>query len=398
MSLLPQSGTAKARIAAQAAQTQARDIIDMSGGEIWAELIQPIREGALQAIADNAARYTETIGMLALREAVAEKISFETGQSFSRDEVAITAGAKQALYNIAMCLFDPGDQVIIPSPYWGTFPAQVKLAGGTPVFVETRSNGFIPRIEDMERVVTPLTRAIIVNTPNNPTGAIYDRQTLILIARLAVERKLWVIFDECYAPFVHDGSVHHPIVSLVPEVREHLVIVNAFSKSLALTGWRIGYLAAPPRLVRAVDTLQGHMTSNPNVIAQAAILHYLRNHDRRHEARLLSRLQMSRQEGLAALSRLRTVPVPQAQGGFYFYLDLGCSRSGAQQQGSVSDAQNAARLILEEAGVATVPGTAFGDRDGIRLSYGIDPALVREGCERVVAQLNARASPDRSST
>jgi aspartate aminotransferase len=394
MSLLPVSATAKARLAATEARSRALELIDMSGGEIWAELIEPIREGALQAIADNATRYTPTIGTPALREAVAEKISFETGEIWLRDEVAITAGAKQALYNTAMCLFDPGDQVIIPAPYWGTFPVQAKLAGATPVFVETRWNAFIPRIEDIERVLTAKTRAIIVNTPNNPTGAVYDRETLTRIAMLAVKHRLWVIFDECYGTFVHDGSVHYPIVSLVPELRERLVIINAFSKSLALTGWRIGYLAAPARLVQAVNTLQSHITSNPNIIAQSAILHYLNNRARQYEDGLRSRLQQSRQEGLAALSRLRSLPVPRSQGGFYFYLDLGPWRRGSEQEAN-GDADNVHRVLLEETGVATVPGSAFGDPQGLRLSYGIDPALVREGCDRVVARLNAWASQER---
>lgn len=393
MSLLPASATAKARLAATEAQSRALELIDMSGGEIWAELIAPIREGALQAIAGNAARYTPTIGMPALREAVAEKIASETGQIWLRDEVAITAGAKQALYNTAMCLFDPGDHVIIPVPYWGTFPAQAKLAGATPVFVETRGNAFIPRVEDIERVLTAKTRAIIVNTPNNPTGAVYDRETLTRIATLAVERRLWVIFDECYGTFVHDGSVHYPIVSLVPELRERLVIVNAFSKSLALTGWRIGYLAAPARLVQAVNTLQSHTTSNPNVIAQSAILHYLNNRDRQYEDGLRSRLHQSRQEGLAALSCLSSLSVPRSQGGFYFYLDLHTWRSGLDQEGANGDADNIHRFLLN-AGVATVPGSAFGDPQGLRLSYGIDPALVRQGCDRVVACLNAWTSEE----
>ncbi|MFK4259882.1 aminotransferase class I/II-fold pyridoxal phosphate-dependent enzyme [Agrobacterium tumefaciens] len=382
------SGTAAARAAAKAAADAGKEIVDLTAGEIWSDLAPTIRDGAIEAIQKGANRYTDTIGLIELREALARKVSLETGQVWQPDEIAVTSGAKQALFNTAMVLLNPGDEVIIPSPYWTTFPAQVMIAGATPVFVDTRSNGYIPLIEDIRAVVTERTRAIVINTPANPTGAVYDVQTLVAIAELANNRNLWIIFDECYGDFVHAHQTHHPIVSLVPEVRSRTVIINAFSKSLALTGWRIGYLAAPKDVVNAVKALQSHTTSNPNVIAQHAVLAHLRRDDGVYQANLRSQLARSRQIGLGVLSGLSHVPVPQAQGGFYFYLDLSELLKVTASGGPVT-ADDVVNSLLSEAGVAAVSGTAFGDPSGLRLSYGIPPEMLETGLSRLVLRLNA---------
>ncbi len=382
------SGTAAARAAAKAADA-GKEIVDLTAGEIWSELAPAIREGAIDAINKGVNRYTDTIGMMELREALARMVSIETGQRWRADEIAVTSGAKQALFNVVMTLINPGDQVIIPAPYWASFPAQVQIAGGTPVHLDTRGNGYVPRIDDIERVITPLTRAIVVNTPGNPSGAVYDAATLAAIARLAIERKLWIIFDECYGSFTYNGHEHHPIVSLVPEVRAWTVIVNAFSKSLALTGWRIGYLAAPKELISAVKALQSHTTSNPNVVAQHAVLRHLDEGDGAFEAGLRGQLTTARQTGLTVLSGLQRVQVPKAQGGFYFYLDLSSLLRPTPGDSHAKTADDIVAALLREAGVAGVSGNAFGDPMGLRLSYGIPPEQLKAGLGRLVGVLNA---------
>jgi aspartate aminotransferase len=387
--LFKSSGTAAARAAAKAAADAGMEIVDLTAGEIWSNLAPTIHLGALDAIGQGLNRYTDTVGTSELREALARKIAVETGQLWRADEIAVTNGAKQALFNLAMTLINPGDQVIIPAPYWTTFPAQVRIAGGTPVFVETRDNGYVPRIEDIERVITPLTRAIIINTPNNPTGAVYDAETLKSIAHLAIKHDFWVIFDECYGSFIHAERRHHSIVSLVPEARDRTVIVNAFSKSLALTGWRIGYLAGPQDLVQAVKALQSHTTSNPNIVAQHAVLHHLREGDGSYEARLKSQLSSARQVGLSLLRRLQHVPLPQADGGFYFYLDLSDLLRAGKGNPQTLTADDVVSALLSNAGVAGVSGTAFGDPMGLRLSYGIPPEMLETGLKRLVHVLNA---------
>lgn len=387
--LFGSSGTAAARAAAKAAADAGKEIIDLTAGEIWSDLSPAIRDGAIDAINKNVNRYTDTIGMMELREALARKVSLDTGQIWKAEEIAVTSGAKQALFNAAMVLLNPGDEVIIPAPYWTTFPAQILIAGGTPVFVDTRSNGYVPRLEDLKAAVTDRTRAILINTPNNPSGAVYDVQTLIGIAELAINRNLWIIFDECYGDFVHGHQTHHPIVSVVPEVRARTVIVNAFSKSLALTGWRIGYLAGPKEVVGAVKALQSHTTSNPNVIAQHAVLSHLQHGDGSYESRLRSQLASARHIGLNILSSLTRTPVPKAQGGFYFYLDLADLLKPALANGAAANADEIVNSLLSQAGVAAVSGTAFGDPAGLRLSYGIPPEKLEAGLSRLVEVLNA---------
>ncbi|MCV9947468.1 aminotransferase class I/II-fold pyridoxal phosphate-dependent enzyme [Rhizobium sp. BT-175] len=382
------SGTAAARAAAKAAADAGKEIIDLTAGEIWSDLAPAIRDGAIEAIHKGINRYTDTIGLIELREALARKVSLQTGQRWQSDEVAVTSGAKQALFNTAMALLNPGDEVIIPSPYWTTFPAQIMIAGATPVFVETRSNGYVPLIEDIKAAVTEQTRAIVINTPANPTGAVYDVQTLVAIAELAINRNFWIIFDECYGDFVHRHQTHHPIVSLVPEVRSRTVAINAFSKSLALTGWRVGYLSAPKDVVNAVKALQSHTTSNPNVIAQHAVLAHLRQDDGAYQANLRSQLARSRQIGLSVLSGLSRVPVPNAQGGFYFYLDLSELLKATASSVAVT-ADDVVNSLLSEAGVAAVSGTAFGDPSGLRLSYGIPTEMLETGLSRLVEMLNS---------
>lgn len=389
IALFKSSGTAAARIAAKAAAASGRDVIDLTAGEIWSELAPSVRDGAIAAINRNLNRYTDTVGLLELRQALAAKVSAETAQPWSADEIAVTSGAKQALFNAAMALLSPGDEVLIPAPYWTTFPAQAVIAGGIPVFIETRNSNYVPRLADLAAAITSKTKAIVVNTPSNPTGTIYDRDTLAGIAQLAVDRDLWIIFDECYGAFAHAPHTHHSIVSVAPGARDRTLIVNSFSKSLALTGWRIGYLAGPAPVISAVKALQSHTTSNPNVIAQHALLHFLERGDPAFQLQLQRQVAKARALGLSILSTLTLVPRPAAQGGFYFYLDLTELQRCANRKGRDINADDVVNTLLMEADVATVSGTTFGDPAGVRLSYGIDLELLDRGLRRLTAALNA---------
>ncbi|QPB24489.1 aminotransferase class I/II-fold pyridoxal phosphate-dependent enzyme [Rhizobium sp. 007] len=387
--LFGSSGTAAARAAAKAAADAGKEIIDLTAGEIWSDLAPTIRDGAIDAINKGVNRYTDTVGMAELRDALARKVSVETSQIWTADEIAVTTGAKQALFNTAMVLLNPGDEVIVPAPYWTTFPAQVLIAGAKPVFVDTRGNGFVPRLEDLKSAITGKTRAIIVNTPGNPTGVVYDRATLAGIAALAIEHDFWVIFDECYGAFTHSTHIHHSIVTVAPEVRSRTLIINVFSKTLALTGWRIGYLAGPRDFISTVKALQSHTTSNPNVIAQHTVLAHLERGDGSYENQLRAQLASARQQGLKILSSLERVPVPRAQGGFYFYLDLSDLLRPTILNGATRNADDVVHTLLSRAGVAGVSGTAFGDPLGLRLSYGIPLDRLKAGLGQLVETLNA---------
>ena len=333
-------------------------------------------------------RYTDTLGIDPLRHAVAKKVSRRTGQFWEPGEIAMTAGAKQALFNAALAILNPGDEVIIPQPYWGTFPAQVKLAGGSPVPLPTYESGYLPRVEDLVAALTPATRAVILNTPNNPTGRVYDRDLLAQLAAVAKAHDIWLLFDECYDEFVHGPDSHVNLLEVAPEVRPRTLIVNAFSKSLALTGWRLGYLAGPKEVVTAVRAIQSHTTSNPNVIAQHAVLAYLEAGDDSFLRETRAHLSFNRTRGLQILSDLKDVPLPAAEGGFYFYLDLRQVLARLAPQDPPASADDIAHRLLAEADVAGVPGNAFGDPTGLRLSYGVATEALERGLIRLVEVMN----------
>ncbi|MGY8685112.1 aminotransferase class I/II-fold pyridoxal phosphate-dependent enzyme [Bradyrhizobium sp. UFLA05-153] len=389
LSLFSGSGTAAAREASEAAAAAGRQVIDLAAGEVIIESPLSVREGAITAINAGANRYTDSIGMPPLRKAVAEKLSAETGFDWNADDIVITAGAKQGLLDAVLTVIDPGDEVIIIRPCWPTFPSQVLLAGAKPVFVEARPPTYIPDITTIRAAVTPHTKAIIINSPNNPTGAVYDRTTLQAIGDLAISYQLWIVSDECYSSFVFTGAHHESIVMAHPGVRSRTILVSAFSKELAITGWRLGYFAAPREIVSAAKKLQSHTTSNPNVIAQHAILHHLLVGDGSFERAMHQRLSVARNTGLLILSDLNEVATPSAKGSFFFYLDLSRLVSGLPVRSPIRSADDIARLILDEADVACVAGTTFGDVNGLRLSFGAPPDLMETGLRRVVETLNS---------
>ncbi|MCP3460755.1 aminotransferase class I/II-fold pyridoxal phosphate-dependent enzyme [Bradyrhizobium sp. CCGUVB23] len=381
-------GQTAIRTAGKEGTARGEDIIDLTAEEIWSELAPSVREGAIAAINGNLNCYTDQIGLLALRHALARKLSAETAQPWSADEIAVTSGAKQALFNAALALLNPGDEVLIPAPYWTTFPTQVIIAGGTPIFVESRHNNYVPRLTDLAAAITSRTKAVVVNTPNNPTGTVYDRDTLSGIAQLARDRNFWIIFDESYGAFVHPPHLHHSILSVAPQARDRILIVNSFSTSLALTGWRIGYIAGPKAVVSAVKALQTHTTSNPNVIAQHALLYHLNSGDSAFELKLQRHISDARVLGLSILSDLKLVSPPAAQGGLFFYLDLSGFQRRPTANGCEFNPDDIADALLMNAGVATVSGTAFGDPSGLRLSYGVDLELLGKGLRRLTTTLN----------
>ncbi|MBP1299786.1 pyridoxal phosphate-dependent aminotransferase [Bradyrhizobium elkanii] len=388
ISLLSGSGTATAREAATRAAATGCQIIDLAAGEVIIQPPSSVREGAIAAIKAGTNRYTDSIGLSPLRKKVAEKLSAETGLAWNAEDIVITAGAKQGLLDAALAVLDPGDEVIIIRPYWPTFPSQVLLAGARPVFVDAHAPTYIPDVDAIGGAITRHTKAIIINSPNNPTGAVYDRAILRAIGDLAINYQLWIVSDECYSSFVFTGARHESILMAYPELRSRTILVNAFSKELAITGWRLGYFAAPPEIVSATKKLQSHTTSNPNVIAQYAILHHLQVGDGRFELEMHQRLSQARNTGLLILSGLHDVTIPGAKGSFFFYLDLSSLVTSLPDRGLVRSTDDIARLLLEETGVASVAGRAFGDVNGLRLSFGAPPHLLESGLKRVVETLN----------
>ncbi|WP_342739979.1 aminotransferase class I/II-fold pyridoxal phosphate-dependent enzyme [Bradyrhizobium sp. B117] len=389
ISLLSSPGTAAAREAARAAAATGRQIIDLAAGEVVIEPPSSVREGAIAAIKAGTNRYTDSIGLTPLRKAIAEKLSAETGIAWNTEDIVVTAGAKQGLLDAALAVLDPGDEVIIIRPCWPTFPSQVLLAGAKPVFVDAQPPTYIPDIDAIRAVVGSHTKAIIVNSPNNPTGAVYDRATLRAIGDLAINYEMWIISDECYSSLVFTGTRHESIVMAHPGVRSRTILINAFSKELAITGWRLGYFAAPREIIAAAKKLQSHTTSNANVIAQHAILHHLQVGDGSFEREMHERLCQARNTGLLILSGLHDVATPGAGGSFFFYLDLTRLISLLPAESPVRSTDDIARLLLDEAGLASVAGRTFGDVNGLRLSFGAPPDLLELGLKRMVETLNS---------
>lgn len=387
MSFLTKFDTA-ARKQATIAGTVGGQIIDLTRDEVLIEHPSFLREEAIPGI--NAGMNScDSIGLTPLRKAIAAKLSAEMGDCWKTEDIVITAGAPQALFHVALAVLNPNDEAIVIRPCWTTLPLQILLTGATPVFVDALRPRYIPDVSAIRAAVTPSTKAILINSPNNPTGAVYYRSTLENIGELALNSQLWIISDERYSSSVFTGARRHvSIVTAHPGVRSQTIVINEFSNEPRINDWTLGYLAAPAEIVFALRTLQRHTKSIPNVVAQHAILHHLQFGEKTFNRQLHERLAGARNMGLHILSDLRDVSPPRADGSLFFYLDLSRLLSSLPTGSAIQSAADVARLLLEEANVACVPGDAFGDINGLRLSFGTPPDLLEIGLKRIVETLN----------
>lgn len=381
--LISPPSTGKIRGIANSLKEAGVHVINFAAGELDVDTTATVKQAAKAAVDAGRNIYTPALGLNSLRKLVAQEVSRRCGVEYQPSEVGITAGAKQALYNTAMVLFDPGDEVLIPQPYWVTFPAQVEIAGAKPVFIDTKPTGYHLLASHVERALTPQTRGIIINTPNNPTGAVYAAEELAEIARLALERDFWIVFDECYASLVRGGHSHTNIVKICPAAKERAVLVNSFSKSHALTGWRVGYAAAPAAVIKAMENLQGHTTSNPNSIAQYAVQAALENENGEfitNVNRLLDqRVALVRE----LLDQMDGISIAPAEGAFYLFVNVEAKIGKSFRGEVVGNVDQLCELALKHANVAAVSGSAFGDPSAIRISYAISTEDVVEGFRRL---------------
>jgi aspartate aminotransferase len=381
--ILEPPSTSRMRELANELRAAGSDVINFAAGELDGDASELIKQAAKRAIDSGCNKYTPTLGMKQLRKGIADHVSRRCGIRYEWDEIAVTAGAKQALYDAAMVLLNPGDEVVIPRPYWMTLPAQVALAGAKPVFVDTRETGYRLTAEGVERVMTAATKAVIINSPNNPTGVVYDRDALLRIAEMALERGFWMIFDECYSELVRQGARHSNVVQLLPDSRAQTIIVNSFSKSHAVTGWRIGYACGPKDVISAMENLQAHTTSNPCSISQYAALAVLQNDDDRFmkgvNAVLEDRLRMAK----LIIDSMPEISCAPAEGAFYLFLNIEKKLGKSYKGRRIRSVEALSELILSEAKVAVVSGAAFGDASGLRVSYAIGTKQVEEGLGRM---------------
>ncbi len=359
------------------------DIVDFGPGEPDFATPRAVAEAGKRAIDRGFTKYTHASGTRTLREAIAERYNRRYGLRLGQEHVIAGNGGKQELFNIMLALVSEGDEVIVPAPYWVSFPDQVAFAGGTPVFATLDpDNLFRPRLSDLEAVATERTRGVILNSPSNPTGAVIRESELEPIVEWCVARDAFLVFDETYELFVYDGNVHASAMRWFERHPETVIIVNSMSKTFAMTGWRLGYAIAHPQIVSALGKIQSHSTSNPNTIAQHAALEALSGVDddvqRMYDAYCERRAWL-----VPALNDLPGICCTDPDGAFYVFPDVG-AHFGKRE---ITDSTSFASYLLDEARVAVVPGIAFGADEFVRISYATSMERLREGIARIDAAL-----------
>jgi len=363
------------------------DVIGFGAGEPDFDTPEHIREAAMTAIREGYTRYTPSGGAPELKEAICEKMWRDHNLRYQPSQIVVSNGAKHSLANIFNAILDEGDEVIIPAPYCVSYPEMVKLAGGKPVFmVPDEKDGHMITTALLEKHLTPRTRAIVVNSPGNPSGQIYSREELQDIAAIAHKHDLWIISDEIYEKLIYGGANHISIASLDEETKKRTVVVNGVSKSYAMTGWRIGYTASVPELAAAMDNIQSHLTSNPNSIAQKAALAALRGpQDCVEQMRRV--FDARRHYMVQRIEKMPLLTCKEPLGAFYVFVNAG-QACGRHFRGTlINSADELAAQLLEHYRVAVVPGRGFGAPTYLRLSYATSEENIRKGLDRLEAFL-----------
>ena len=387
---LAPSSTLAVQAKAKELRAKGIDVISFGAGEPDFDTPERIKEAAIQALRRGQTKYTEVGGIPELRAAVCAKLKRDNGLDYEPAEILVSCGAKHTLYNIATALLNPGDELIVPSPFWVSYPEQARLLGAVPVTVETReSTGFDLDPALIRAAVTPLTKLIVLNSPNNPTGAVFSREAVTRVAQIAVECGLWVVSDECYEPLTFEGR-HVSIASLGPEIKERTLVVNTCSKAYAMTGWRIGYAAGPRALIRAMTDVQSQVTSNPSSVAQWAAVEALSG-PQDDVAKMAGEFDRRRRLIIAGLNALPGVTCGMPKGAFYAFANVSglFGRTWVQngRHTTLKGSVDVAAFLLEAARVAVVPGVDFGSDSHVRLSYATSDALISEGLERMRAAI-----------
>lgn len=368
---------------AKALKAQGADIINLSVGEPDFDTPEHIKEAAIKAIRDGFTKYTPVGGIIELKQAIIGKLQGDYGLSYRPEEIMVSTGGKQVLYNIAQAILDPGDEVILPVPYWVSYPAIVELAGGVVRYLPCDpKKGFALDVGAIGAMVTNRTKAIILNSPSNPTGAVYSSDDLKAVAELAIKRNIVVITDDIYDSIRFDGKGPENVASLVPEAKANTLIVNGVSKTYAMTGWRIGYMAGPEAVVKAATKIQSQSTSNPNSIAQKAAVAALTG-PQDCVKKMCAAFKERKDFVMERLNAMPGVNCVVPGGAFYVFPDLS-SYYGAQFSGkAIEGSLDLADYLLDAVKLAAVPGIAFGDDRFVRFSYAADITTLKEGMDRL---------------
>jgi len=386
---IAESATLKVDAKAKALQAEGKAVISYAAGEPDFPTPAHIVEAAVAAAKDpKNHRYTPAVGLPELREAIAIKTQADSGTEITASQVVVTNGGKQAVYQAFAVLLDPGDEVILPSPYWTTYPEAIALAGGRAVEVFAGSDqNYMVTVEQLEAARTPKTKAMLLCSPSNPTGSVYSLDQIKAIGEWALANQIWIVSDEIYQNVIYDGKKAYSITEVVPEMKDLTIMVNGVAKSYAMTGWRLGWMAGPVDVMKAAANLQSHLSSNVNNIAQRAAIAALTG-PQDEVKKMVEAFDRRRHLAVAELAKINGWLAPMPEGAFYVYSDvrglLGKSWGGKQ----INTSLELCDYILDAAEVAMVPGEAFGPSGYVRMSYALGDAQITEGIQRLQKLFN----------
>jgi aspartate aminotransferase len=364
-------------------QAQGIHVISFGAGEPDFDTPENIKQAAVRAMEEGFTKYTAVGGIDELKDAVIHKFQRDNGLTYKRSQILVSCGGKHSFYNLSQALFDKGDEVIVPSPYWVSYPPMVALAEATPVILETQEgNGFKIRPEDLKRVLTPRTKALILNSPNNPAGSAYTKRELEQIAGLALSHPFFVISDEIYEKIVYDGFEFVSIASLGEEIKKRTMIVHGVAKTYSMTGWRIGYAAGPEEIIAGMSNIQSQSTSNPNSIAQKATIEALTG-PQDEVGKMVSTFAQRRHYIIDRLNRIPGVTCYKPMGAFYAFPNLSSYYGRSYRGKKIANSTDLADYFLEVARVAVVPGVEFGMDGFERLSFATSLENICEGVDRI---------------
>ena len=370
-------------------KAEGMDVVGFGAGEPDFDTPQHIKEAAINAINSGFTKYTPASGTLELKKAICDKLAKDNGLSYEPSQIVVSNGAKHSLINAFGAILNPGDEVIIPAPFWVSYPEMVKYNDGVPVILHTtEEKGFKFTAEEFKAAITPKTKAIVLNSPSNPTGMVYTAEELKAIADVAVENNIFVISDEIYEYLVYDGVKHTSIASFNDKIKDLTIIINGVSKTYAMTGWRIGYTASNATLAKAMTSVQSHSTSNPNSIAQAATVAALTGPT--DDLKIMIKAFDERRKYMAErINAIEGVSCLVPQGAFYVMMNISALKGKTIAGKVINNADDFAEIFLEKELVAVVPGTGFSAPDYVRWSYATSLENIKEGVDRLERLLNS---------
>ena len=364
------------------------DVISFGAGEPDFNTPQNIINAAIKAMEDGNTKYTNVNGILPLREAICKKFKDDNNLVYNPSQIVVSTGAKQSLANAFLAILNPGDEVIVPNPYWVSYPELIRLADGKPVFVESNeTSSYKFTKENLEKVVTEKTKAIILNTPNNPTGTIYNREELIEIAEFAKKYDLIIVSDEMYEKLIYDGEKHISIASISDDAYERTIVINGLSKSYAMTGWRLGYCGATEKIAKLMTNIQSHMTSNVCSITQYAAIEAL-NGPQDKVKEMIFEFERRRNYMVKTLEKMNNLSIIKPQGAFYIMINIDKCLGKEINGEKIIDSMDFSDKLLEHEKVAVIPGKAFGLDNYVRVSYATSMELIEKGLERINKFIN----------